>query len=101
MALQLSRARKPVLKQLREKVLVFRDCHQTIAYVAGRQHVEFAAQASAGAAVVAHRYDCGQIGNVRGRRRNLSGCHGVSLESFEEGRKTSAATDSHETKSFV
>src|SRR5580704_5889199 len=45
-----------VLEQLRQKGFVFGESHDAVANVAGRQHVEFFAEAPAGTAVVADRH---------------------------------------------
>src|SRR5260370_36295858 len=44
---------KAMTEKLREQSLVLAEGDDTVAYVAGRKHVEFLAQASAGCAVVA------------------------------------------------
>jgi hypothetical protein len=83
-----------MLKQTGEQGFVLGESDDAIADVAGRQHVEFFAQASAGAAVIADGHDRAQFTDFRLVRFGRSPrAADIALESFEESGQTGAATD--------
>ena len=75
-----------VLKQARDQTLVFRQRHHAIADVAGREHVEFAAQAAGTAAIVGDRDDRREL------QRAFGGLH-VALQPPQQRGKAGAAAD--------
>ena len=83
-----------MLKQARQQGFVFGERDDAVANVAGREHVELFAQASAGAAVVADRDHGAQFADLRmvGLAQS-AGPGDVTLQSLQQGREAGAAAD--------
>src|SRR4029077_3693537 len=84
-----------MLEQAGKQSLVFREGDDAVAHVAGRKHVKFFAEASAGSAVVADGDDSAEFGDLRGARPfcGAAGANHVALKAFQQGREASAAAD--------
>ena len=84
-------------EELREQGLVFAEGDNAVADVARGEHVQFLAQAPAGAAIVTDRHHRTEIAN-HGRfsgRRHLRRRQHVALESLEQCGKTGAPANSN------
>ena len=94
LALQTGAFIEPVTKKFREQGFVFAEGDDAVANIPGRKHVEFLAQTSAGAAVVADRDHGAQFADLRMVCLSQSAGPGnVTLEALEQGGKTGAAAD--------
>ena len=89
-SLETAAFRKPVLEQLGEQSLVFRERHHAVTDVARRQNVEFATQASGAAAVIGNRDDGGDF--------DFPGLQGVALQAMQQRGKPGASTDGDNAK---
>ena len=84
-----------MLKQAGKQSFVFGESDDAVADVAGRQHAEFFAQASAGAAVVAdgdYRAQFTDLGSP-GLLFDRAGTGDVALKTFEKSGKPGATAD--------
>ena len=93
-----------MLEELGEQSLILAEGDDAIANVAGREHVEFFAQASAGASVIANRDYGAEIANhgrAWGRRRQLRGSEREAFESLEKSGEARTAADSHDAKTTL
>ena len=101
-AFKIARTGETILKQLGEKVFVFRDGHQAVANIAGRKHVQFTAQTSAGTAIITHGHDGGQIRNVRAGGAAASPARdGVPLQPFQQRGKAGSTTNGNHANSLI
>jgi len=87
---------KAVTKKLREESFIFAEGDDAVADVAGGKHVEFFAQAAAGAAVIT---DCNYGAEIANDGRtglghsHFRGSEGEALESFEQSGEAGASAD--------
>src|SRR5580704_8699025 len=93
-----------VTEELGEQSFILAESDDTVTDIAGRKHVEFFAQAAAGAAVVADRDHSAEIAND-GRARlgcgHLCRSEGEAFESFEQGGEAGAAADCDNTETTL
>ena len=88
-ALEPAAGLEAVLEEAREQRGVFAERDHAVADVAGRQHVELAAQASGTAAVVGHGDDGGDVQRGRGG----AGGPGVVLQALQDAGQAGTAAD--------
>ena len=84
-----------VAEKAGDEALVFGEGDHAVAEVAGGQHVEVAAQASAGAAIVGDGDDGGQVGDegLGGRLSEQTGVWHTQLEATQEGGEAGSSTN--------
>ncbi len=90
MAFQAAAFGKAVLEELGKQRFVFRKGYHAVADIAGRQDVEFAAQASGAAAIVGNGDD--------GRDFHFPRLQGVPLQPMQERGKPGSPTDGDNAK---
>ena len=90
---QVSRAFESILKKRRQERFVGGESHETVANVAGRQHLKLVAQTSGATAVIRDRDERGEVGEIDivlgGFRRRV---HEL-LEPGEKGGQTGASAN--------
>ena len=87
-AFEVASVAKAVAEKAGDQALVFGEGNHAIAQVAGGEHVEVAAEAAAGAAVVGDGDDRGEVGDEGGRRwvgAQARGVRDAELEAAQEG----------------
>ena len=93
-----------MLEELREQSFVFAESYDAIADVAGREHVEFFAQASAGASVIANRDYGAEIADDWRSGAccwQLSRSEREAFESLEQSGETRASADGDNPKTTL
>ena len=86
MAFEATSGFEAVLKQARDQAFVLGERHHAVADVAGREHVELAAQTAGAAAVIAD-------GHYRCEFKMAFGGFDVALQSSQQRGKAGSATD--------
>jgi len=95
-ATELTGALKAVTEEAGDEALIFRERDHAVAKVAGREHVEVAAKAAAGAAVVGNGDDRSEVGDVGngGRLGDEAGAmRDADFEAAQEGGKARSSAN--------
>jgi hypothetical protein len=92
---------KAVTKEAGDETLIFREGHHAVAQIAWGQHVEVAAKAAAGAAIVGNGDDCGEVGDegrARGLGEQTGGMRDAEFESAQQGGEACASANSDDAQ---
>jgi hypothetical protein len=102
-AAEIAAVTEAVAEEAGDQAFVFGKGDHAVAEVAGRQHVEVAAETSAGASIVGDGNDgceVGDEGGAGGDRKKAGSVGDAVLEASEEGREAGSSADGYDAQTW-